>query len=217
MPLERIGVIGDIHAEDLYLEQAIQTLRARGVQLVVATGDVADGVGSVDACCELLMAHSVLTVRGNHDRWLLAGTARELPNATALDALSERSRRFLGNLPTMAELETERGRALLCHGIGPNDMAKLGPDDFGYALETNDDLQNLIRERTFRWVINGHSHRRMVRMLSGLCVINAGTLTRDQSPCFLELDFRQNTVTAFEFTAAGTLAESSIPLPESGV
>ena len=35
---------------------------------------------------------------------------------------------------TVKSFDTIKGLALLCHGIGPNDMAKVGPDDFGYAL-----------------------------------------------------------------------------------
>jgi len=38
------------------------------VELIVATGDIADGVGSVDVCCALLEDRGVVTVRGNHVR-----------------------------------------------------------------------------------------------------------------------------------------------------
>ncbi len=38
----------------------------------------------------------------------------------------------------MVELNVTDSLALLCHGIGPNDIAKVGPDDFGYAIDTND-------------------------------------------------------------------------------
>jgi predicted phosphodiesterase len=206
MALKRIGVIGDIHAEHTHLESALATLEERRVELVVATGDIADGKGSVDACCELLKAHGVVTVRGNHDRWLLAGTSRDLLDATVLAELSESSRAFLQRLPPMIELSTVQGVALLCHGIGPNDMAKVGPDDFGNAIETNDELQYLLRSGAFRWLINGHSHRRMVRAFPGLTVINAGTLRREHTPGFIEVDFEQGAVFAFEFAADGSIA-----------
>jgi predicted phosphodiesterase len=93
-------------------------------------------------------------------------------------------------------------------------MAKVGPDDFGYALETNDELQSLIRNRYFRWVINGHSHRQMVRAFPGVSVINAGTLRADHEPCFLEVDFIGESVTVFEFAADGAslLPANRVPL-----
>lgn len=202
-PFERIGVIGDIHAEDAFLRNAIRVLQDRGVDVVLATGDIADGKGSLDACCDLLAANGVVAVRGNHDRWLLAGTARELTDATPVGSISERTRAFLEKLPRMVEIRTIAGVALLCHGLGPNDMAKVRPDDYGYALESNDDLQNLIRGGSFRWVINGHSHRYMVRAFPGVSIINAGTLHRDYSPCFVEIDFRRSVVSFFGFDAGG--------------
>lgn len=205
MAVKRLGVIGDIHGEHAFLASVLETFEGRGVDLVVATGDIADGKGSVDICCELLKAHEVATVCGNHDRWILAGTSRDLPDATAVTDLSEQSKTFLRQLPRMIELDTIKGLALLCHGIGPNDMAKVGPDDFGYALEANDDLQGLLRSRYFRWVINGHSHRRMVRAFPGLTIINAGTLKREHSPGFIEIDFEQGAVFTFDLAPDGTM------------
>ena len=214
MAVERIGAIGDIHARHTHLATALATLEKRGVELVVATGDVADGVGSVDECCKLLQDHRVVAVCGNHDRWLLAGTARELRDATLPADVSEASRAYLARLPRMVEISTAKGTALLCHGLGPNDMAKVGPDDFGYALDTNDDLQNLLRNGYFRWVINGHTHRRMVRAFPGLTIINAGTLIPEHSPCFLEIDFERELVSVFEFQPDGAVAPipTSVPL-----
>jgi len=73
-----------------------------------------------------------VAVCGNHDRWLLAGTGRHLPHATAWADVSDESRAFLHRLPRMVEMATTKGRALLCHGLGRNDMAKVGPDDYGF-------------------------------------------------------------------------------------
>ncbi len=103
----------------------------------------------------------------------------------------------------MVELKTIDGVALVCHGFGPNDMGKVGPDDFGYALDSNEDLQNLLRNGYYRWILNGHSHKRLVRPFPGMTVINAGTLNPGQSSGFLEVDFAQRTALAFEFDDAG--------------
>ena len=200
MRYRRIGFIGDIHAEDELLERALQILQGRGVELLAATGDIADGAGSVDRCCELLARHRVLVVRGNHDRWLVKGQARDLPQATRAETLTAETLDLLRQLPEMVELETVAGTALLCHGLGPNDMAKVTPDDFGYALESNDELQDLLRGGRYRWVLNGHSHRRMVRQFGPLTIVNAGTLSRrDHEPGFLEIDFQTATAIVYRF------------------
>jgi len=216
MALRHIGLLGDVHAEDERLEQALTFLERRGVELVAATGDIADGPGSVDRCCRLLEEHRVVVVRGNHDRWLLAGTSRGLPLATPSTAVTAASRRMLGDLPEMVELETVSGRALLCHGLGPNDMGKVGPDDEGYALDSNDDLQRLIGSG-YRWILNGHSHRPMVRHFGALTLINAGTLLRHHQPGFLELDFERQSGLRYTFDAAGAIdLSASVPLDVSG-
>ncbi len=209
----RVGLIGDIHADDQLLECALDFFDARRVEIVLSTGDVADGPGSVDKCCHLLRARNVATVRGNHDRWLLAGTGRDLPEATPAEAVSSESRRLLEGLPEKLELETIRGRALLCHGLGTNDMAKVNPDDFGYALEANDDLQKLLRGRLYRWILNGHSHRRMVREFQGVTVVNAGSIQRHLSPCLFELDFESSVAWLFEVDATGRIGLDAARIP----
>jgi predicted phosphodiesterase len=185
----RIGVIGDVHAEDALLEAAVAFLFDQSVGAILCTGDVVDGRGSAQRACELLREHDVVTVRGNHDRWFVEGTMRTLPDATRTSDIDAAGHAFLAQLPAQRELVTPAGSLLLCHGLGTNDMARLGADDFGYALEVNDDLQALLRLARHRWVINGHTHRRMVRRFGALTVINAGTLKRDNDPCVLIVDF----------------------------
>src|SRR5512133_808245 len=203
--LGRIGMIGDIHADDDYLGRAIAFFEARRVDLITSTGDIADGVGSVDTCCDLLESKHVAVVQGNHDRWLLAGQARGLPDATAPTSITAKSRDFLKCLPVTLELLTIRGMALLCHGLGANDMSKVSHDDYGYALQSNFDLQRLLSARSYRWILNGHSHRAMVRHFERVTIINAGTLLRDQSPCVVELDFESYVVSVFPFDSQGNL------------
>lgn len=197
----RLGLIGDVHAEVELLREAIAQLKFENVHGILCTGDIVDGVGSVDACCQLLVAHDVLTVQGNHDRWFLEGRMRELPHATSAVDVSEASREFIASRPSTIELDTPLGRLLLCHGLGANDMAKVGLDDFGYAIDANDDLQELIRS-PIALVVNGHTHRPGVRAFPGLQVINAGTLSRNQTPCYLVADFEAGMVTVHELESS---------------
>ncbi|HEY3256027.1 MAG TPA: metallophosphoesterase, partial [Polyangiaceae bacterium] len=133
--LRRVGLIGDIHGEDVLLERALEVLSRRDLDAILATGDIADGPGSVTRCCELLIQHRVITVRGNHERWFLRGSMRDLPDATAPQQVSAQAHAMLAALPAEIEIATVAGLALLCHGLGPNDMAKVLPDDEGYWLD----------------------------------------------------------------------------------
>ncbi|MBT3694913.1 MAG: metallophosphoesterase, partial [Gammaproteobacteria bacterium] len=74
----KIGIVGDVHAEDKRLGLTLSWLEKQGVDTIVCTGDVADGRGDIDATCALLARNNVRTVAGNHDRWLLTDKARHV-------------------------------------------------------------------------------------------------------------------------------------------
>lgn len=199
--LSRIGILGDIHAEAALLESALHFLARQKVERILCVGDVADGFGDANRCCDLLREFGVATVRGNHDRWVLNREMRELDGAVALEALSQSSIEFLRALPLTLRFETVRGPLLLCHGVGENDVGHLKPDDYGYALECNDDLQVLIRAGEYRFAVGGHTHQRMVRHFGGLTFINPGALARWSGPCFAVADFAAERVEFWDFDA----------------
>jgi len=200
----RFGLIGDVHAEDARLEVALKALFAAGVDRVLCTGDVVDGQGNVDRSCELLARHQVLTVRGNHDRWIRQDDMRALPHAHKMTELSPDSIAMIKSLRSTEWLDLPPadvtsgagggGRLLLCHGVGENDMRRLTPDDAGYAISTNEELLELLFDPTVAIMVSGHTHRPMVRRFErgsgrpALIAVNAGTLAREDEPGFVVLD-----------------------------
>jgi predicted phosphodiesterase len=199
--IRRLGAIGDIHAEHVLLQRALRFLETQRVDTVMAVGDIADGPGSVDECCALLRRAGALTVAGNHDRWLLTSQMRDLPDATFSKNLTQETVDFLAALPRTHELLTCGGPLLLCHGLGDDDMASVGPDDHGYALSVNLELERLRASGRHRFVVNGHTHRRMVRSFGDLTIVNAGTLESDHDPGFVVIDFEQGVVFEHVFEA----------------
>ena len=187
--LRRVGLIGDIHCEVGRLQQVIEHFRSLAVDALLAVGDIADGPGNLTTACALLETEGVLAVAGNHDRWLLAGEMRDLPDATPLSALTEPARRYLAALPKTRSLESARGPVLLCHGLGEDDMAGVRPDDEGEVLLGNPALQRLLGQSQPRFVINGHTHRPMLRVIDGLTILNAGTLHPKHRPVCALADF----------------------------
>jgi putative phosphoesterase len=193
----QVGVIGDIHSEDEALALAIQHFTEAGIDTLLSVGDVVDGAGDVNRACSLIQKHGVLAVCGNHDRWILRDSHRNLPGATASSPLRDDCREWLFQLPQTRSFQTPRGPLLLCHGLGEDDMAALRPDDQGYALESNLALDALVRSKRYRFVINGHTHLPMVRSIRQLTIINAGTLCRfDRQVCSV-VDFEQGNVEFF--------------------
>ena len=195
--IRRVGLIGDLHAEDETLAFALTELKKLGAETLLQVGDIADGPGDLSRSISLLLEHQVLAVRGNHDRWLLSNQLRELPYAGQLADTAPAAVAFLSSLPVTREFRSPRGHVLLCHGLGTNDMAGVKPDHEGYDISSNTDLHQLINDRRYRFVLNGHTHRPMLRTFGPLSIINAGTLLRDFERCFTFVDFERGELTRF--------------------
>lgn len=218
--LRRVGVIGDVHTEDKLLARAVEHLKRAEVDAVLCVGDIADGPNresGVARCCALLKREGVKTVCGNHDRWTAEDEQRDLAGATLRDDLAPEALAYLNGLPTSLPLDTVSGRALLCHGLETSDMASVKPFDHGNALSDNEALQAMLSPRVYDYVINGHTHHRMTRVIDGLTIINAGTLHRDHDPGFLLIDFGERRVQWFDFDPEGNIQVGTVEaLPDQG-
>jgi predicted phosphodiesterase len=206
--LRRAGVIGDIHCEVVRLKRVLEHFRSLGVESVLAVGDIADGPGDLNEACSMLQAEGALVVAGNHDRWLLSAEMRDLPDATGVAAVTPEARQYLAALPKTRLLESPRGRVMLCHGLGEDDMASVRPDDDCEALRENAAFVRLLASRPARFNINGHSHRPMLRTIDGLTILNAGTLHPKHRPVCSIADFEQGQVQVYDIRGnAVTAAE----------
>jgi predicted phosphodiesterase len=209
----RVVLVGDIHAEDGHLEQCLAFAHKAGVERVLCTGDVVDGPGDAARCCRLLQVEKVVTVRGNHDRWFVEDSPRNLSCQTSISALPSSAKEFIASLPPTIRCSTGQGsHLLLCHGIGTNDMARLTPYDYGYGIEVNAPLQELIRLGEYRYVVGGHTHVPMVRHFRGLTFINPGTLLRGNHPGFALLDLDAMVVQRYRLTRTGVEPASLVDL-----
>lgn len=197
--VSRIGIIGDVHAEHEHLAIALDKLTAEGAEVILCTGDIVDGTGDVETCIELLSAHNVQTVRGNHDRWLLENKARHIPNAHQLDMLSTPVVEFLQALPPQRQIPTSSGTLLLCHGVGNNDLQKVWPGTARMPVEQSTQLDQFIANPDLHLMVNGHVHYRTIIHFHGLVLINAGTLRGDHHPGFSLLDLDAHEIQGFEF------------------
>jgi predicted phosphodiesterase len=185
----RIGVVGDVHAQHRGLEALLELLTRSGVDGLVCVGDVVGGPGNADACAALLQRFNVMTVRGNHDRWAL-----ERSVTLDGDPVSAATSAYLRTLPATVELVVGGGaRLLLCHGLGANDMNPITADDYGYALEANDELQALVARGTALIVLKGHRHRGARWRHETLTLVDVGTLLDVTPWCGGVLDIEADT------------------------
>lgn len=204
--LARLWLIGDVHTEATRLAHVLAHAARAGGDAILCVGDVVDGPEDVVRCVELLREHGVVTVRGNHERWQLADT----PYAP-LEA-PDWVWRWMASLPASRTLDTVAGPLVLGHGVGAHDMTKLGPDDDGYALDSNFPLWELVTDGLARVLVGGHTHQRMVRRFEDLLVVNPGTLARDDEPGFAELDLAAGRVRWYRVDLGGVRADGEVDL-----
>jgi putative phosphoesterase len=209
--MTRVGVLGDVHCEHEAVAAALELFERERVEKVLAVGDLVDGPG--DAVKTLALLQGVDAVRGNHDRWFLGNAMRGLPDETPRGTLPNSQLAWLGALPATRTYETPHGRLLLCHGLGDDDMTTFKPDDFGYAIVTNEPLDDLTKRLDLRFVVSGHSHVRMVRKHEHVTFINAGTLLRGFNPCVLVLDLEALTATFHDWDGRVFSATPPVPVP----
>jgi putative phosphoesterase len=192
----KLGILGDVHCQDVKLVLAINYLR-NNADAIVCVGDIVDGTGDCSKCIDLLIENEILAVRGNHDAWLLANEMRSLNGAIRKEELSEKHIIYLSDLKAEVELSFARIKLLLCHGIGTNDMACIKPDDYGYGLECNEDLWKVIRKNRYQYMIGGHTHKEMVRKIEKLVIINPGSMDNATGSNFGIFDFEDNEMRCF--------------------
>ncbi|MBU97769.1 MAG: hypothetical protein CL429_01625 [Acidimicrobiaceae bacterium] len=197
--VKTLGLIGDVHSEDKRLKEALAHLQSKNTDAIICTGDIVDGIGCPNESIKLLDEAKVLTVRGNHDRWILENKARHIENAHQPTELSESSLKYLAELPNQLELETVRGALLLCHGIADNDLKKVWPGTEKMPIERSQLLDQIIHEDKYKYLVNGHMHFRTLIQFEKLTLINAGTLRGEHWPGFSLLDLETEEITAFEF------------------
>jgi putative phosphoesterase len=211
--LRRAGIVGDLHGEHEQLERLLDEFDAAGVDAVLCVGDIVDGDGDVNRCCAMLEERGVHSVAGNHDRWLLSNELRDLPDATPEKAITPRSRAFLEKLPVKRYFETPRGRLMLCHGVGDDDMAQVKADHLNFELQLNKALARVLRGARCDFMVAGHTHQTMVRRIEHLTVINAGTVYRRYAQTAGLVDFELGRVQFYQLGSGRPRVEESVELP----
>ena len=87
-------------------------------------------------------------------------------------------------------------------------MGRVTPDDYGYAIEQNFELQDLIHSNRYRFVFNGHTHHRMVRSFGKMTMVNAGSLKSGQYAGFLIADFAGGFIQFYDIKKNQVVVES---------
>ena len=116
----RFAAIADIHGNCAALRAVLADIQSLGIGDIVNLGDCLSGPLEAARAADLLMLLDAVTVRGNHDRYLIETPAGELApsDAHAHAQLAPRHLDWLRKLPFSAVFRDE---VLLCHATPKGD------------------------------------------------------------------------------------------------
>jgi putative phosphoesterase len=167
----KLGIISDIHGDVVALERAFAHLTTMRVGQIVCAGDLVGYGPFPDRVVAFLREQSILSVRGNHDRWALSrgpGVPDEFGGGTPrLETLS-----YLRTLPRDLLIQDDTRVGVIVHGSPSSDM-----EFVTRRTHPPEVLSELLGKLKCDFLVVGHTHEPMwYRESWGGLVVNPGSI-----------------------------------------
>jgi len=185
----KFAAISDIHGNLRALDAVLADIATAGVDVTVNLGDILSGPLWIGETADRLMALNLPTIRGNHERQVLAPDVSRMSATDAYTApLLERAQRdWLGALPATLALDSE---VFCCHGTPESDLDYLletvvpgfgGPGMPGIRAATAEEAEQRIgpvqRGVPHAVILCGHTHvPRVMQLDDGRLLVNPGSV-----------------------------------------
>jgi putative phosphoesterase len=175
----RIGLISDIHGNDVAFAAVVDDLERFEVDTVVSLGDVAQGGAEPAASLDRLRALGARNVMGNSDAFLLEVPADSPEPVTerqlevrewTLEQLEDEQLSFMRSFEPTVELVAEPHRILCFHGSPVSYDDVLLPEWEGATLAP------FKRQGAFDLLAGGHTHTQWARRIGSALFVNPGSV-----------------------------------------
>ncbi len=184
----KIGLIGDIHGNDIALKAVLDAAVDAKVDRLLVTGDLVGYYFAPLNVLTLLDSWQYDIVRGNHEEMLLKARTNDdyltkiearygSGIRIALEQLSSEQLDIICSLPHPLELDIDGCQILLSHG---------SPWDINHYIYPNADQQKIAKNLSpiYNLVVTGHTHYPMLMEFGNTKLINPGSVgqPRDRKP-----------------------------------
>jgi len=176
---ERFAVISDIHGNADALAAVLNDISSQSITDIVNLGDHLSGPLAARETMELLLAHDIISIRGNHDRWLVQTDPNDLSpiDKIAYDQLDGNHLNWLRALPPALQLSQD---VFACHGTPGSDMAywleHVTPDG-EVVLKPKDKIERETNNLSATLFLCGHTHLpRRVDLRRDCVILNPGSV-----------------------------------------
>ena len=173
----RIAAISDIHGNLAALDAVLADIAHRGADVTVNLGDIVSGHLQPRETAARLMALALPTIRGNHERQLLADPARMgVSDAYARAQLLPQQLAWIEALPATLRL---RHDVLLVHGTPNSDLVyfldTITPQ--GSRAATMAEVAQRAGDAAAALILCGHTHMpRSITLPDGRLIVNPGSV-----------------------------------------
>lgn len=174
----KIAVLSDIHGNLAALDAVLRHIRSRGADLIVNLGDIVSGSLLPCETADRLMALDLPTVRGNHERQLLASDVGDMrvSDRFARTALRTDQLDWIAQLPATLRIADE---VLMVHGTPESDLDYFleTVTEEGCHAATLAEVECRAGQGNERLILCGHTHvPRSVTLGDGRLVVNPGSV-----------------------------------------
>lgn len=198
----KIGLLADIHANDLALEAVLKAAKRHGVEELLIAGDFVGYYYNPERVLELLNSWTWNAIGGNHEamlgEWRSGRNREEILKKygsgikEACNKLSEAQLENLINLPPTRRIKIDNREVLICHG------APWDRDYYIYPDVAVDTRLCLFREDC-DLLVYGHTHYPAVWQEGEQLAVNPGSVgqPRDHKPgaCWALWDTGRHNIT----------------------
>ena len=168
----KIAIISDVHGNIHGLKAVLSDLPK--VDKILCAGDITGYYPFVNEVIEELKVNNIVSVRGNHDQYLVEGKAPEAASDVIKYSvkrmkllISHENLEFIKSLPESIDVVIDDKRVMMFHGSPWNFLEeRIYPDypNFKRFSEIESDV-----------VILGHTHYPFVKKIGSLTVVNPGS------------------------------------------
>jgi len=176
--MKKIAVLSDIHGNILALEEVVNDIRLREVDLVFNLGDHVSGPLWPKETIDYLKQQDWTQILGNHDRQLISPNQQD-PGPSDLyasEVLNDEDLNWLRTLPSKAEVQNG---ILLFHGSPEDDLLYLleTVENGRARLASCSEINERLGTEKSPLILCGHTHiPRAVEMPGGQLIINPGSV-----------------------------------------
>jgi len=174
----KIAAISDIHGNLGALDAVLADIAQRNVDVIVNLGDILSGSLQPGETVDRLMALNLPTIKGNHERQVLAGNPLQMgpSDQWAYASISPIQRSWLEQLPEQLQLSDD---VLLVHGTPDSDLVYFleTVTESGCRPATKPEVTERAGNAKASLILCGHTHLpRMMQLDDGRLIVNPGSV-----------------------------------------